>query len=492
MVYSRTIYPELLAHAQTPLVTVLTGMRRTGKTTLVKQLLADVPNKNSLYLDLERPDIRELFAQKNYETIRDSFIVQGLSPDRPMIVALDEIQFAPEVPSVVKYLYDHHKIKFIVTGSSSYYLKNLFSESLAGRKKIFELYPLTFGEFLDFKNIPHARGEWKMGEIRGHEYARLNGYYEEFVQFGGFPQVVLANSEVTKREMLADIMASYINIDVQTLTDVADVRSLYTIAKMLAGRVGSRIEYTTLSRLTGVSRPTLTNYITFFEKTYLIRTIGVYTKNPAREIVKARKLYFCDTGLANTLAELGSGAQFENTLYNQLSHLGELQTSPDSPVRSSKLLYAPVPSSNYQNRKLFDREAAQVLDAIRSAVANVEEGWARPTTHEYLDFLGFSQASLREVKGDVQRMQQDGLLASKPGSNLRNLAIDLAAWHAYAKDPAHTTTLRAFPIGGQRRLEELRGSELTYEMFSELINKTEYTLRTLVASLERRKGQSNY
>ena len=139
MIYPRKIYPELLSHAKTPQVTVLTGMRRTGKTTLVKQLLSDLPNKNSIYLDFQRLDIRELFEEKNYEAIRNNLISQNLSP-KDMIVAIDEIQLAPDSPSAIKYLYDHYGIKFIVTGSSSYYLKNLFSESLSGRKKIFELY----------------------------------------------------------------------------------------------------------------------------------------------------------------------------------------------------------------------------------------------------------------------------------------------------------------------------------------------------------------
>lgn len=325
MFYQRKIYPELLAHARLPAVTVLTGMRRTGKTTLVLQLLADLPTKNSLFLDFQRADIRELFLEKNYEVIRDSFSTRGLNPDIPMIVALDEMQLAPESPSVIKYLCDHYHIKFIVTGSSSYYLKNLFSESLAGRKKIFELYPLDFGEFLSFKNVPHRKVNWGEKPFDYLEHRRLSAHYEEFVRFGGFPQVVLAQTEAQKRDILLDIMSSYINIDVRSLADFSDERNLYSLAKLLAGRVGSRVEYTKLSSLTGLSRPTVTNYISFFEKTYLISTVPVYTRNVDREIVKAHKLYFCDTGLANTLSELSSGAQFENTLFNQLARMGQVQ-----------------------------------------------------------------------------------------------------------------------------------------------------------------------
>lgn len=326
MFYKRKIYTELLSHAQTPLATVLTGMRRTGKTTLIQQLLLDISNKNSLYLDLQRPDNRELFDQKNYEAIHESFIARGLSANEPMVIALDEIQLAPDSPSAIKYLSDHHKIKFIVTGSSSYYLKNLFSESLSGRKKLFELHPLDFGEFLTFKEVPFSRNlDWKKGKFNSLEYNRLSSYYEEYIRFGGFPQVVLAQSEADKRDLLSDIMSSYVNIDVRSLADFSDERNLYSLAKLLAGRVGSRIEYTNLSRLLGLSRPTVTNYVSFFEKTYLINTVPVYTKSVDREIVKSRKLYFCDTGLANTLAELSSGAQFENTLFNQLAGIGQIQ-----------------------------------------------------------------------------------------------------------------------------------------------------------------------
>lgn len=325
MVYNRTIYPSLLHHAKTPLVTVLTGMRRTGKTTLVKQLLLNLPNKNSLFFDLQRADIRELFSLKNYDDIRSALIARGLTDKHQMIVALDEIQLLPEITGVIKYLLDTHQIKFIVTGSSSYYLKNLFSESLAGRKKVFELFPLTFGEFLTFKQQKIPGIDWLSPDFSFDIYNRLSTYYEEYIRFGGFPQVVLAKSEDEKRDLLSDIMSSYINVDIKTLADFADERNYYNLAKLLARRVGSRVEYTKLASQVGLSRHTVANYIYFFEKTYLISLVPVYTHSIGREIVKSKKLYFLDTGLANSLAELSSGAQFENTVFNQLASQGKIQ-----------------------------------------------------------------------------------------------------------------------------------------------------------------------
>lgn len=325
MVYKRSLYPSLLQHAQTPLVTVLTGMRRTGKTTLIKQLLLDLPNKNSLFFDLQRADIRELFSLKNYDDIRLALISRGLSDKQQMIVALDEIQLLPEITGVIKYLLDTHQIKFIITGSSSYYPKNLFSESLAGRKKVFELFPLSFGEFLTFKNLNLPKIDWLKSDFSFDIFNRFSAYYEEFIRFGGFPQVVLAQTENEKRDLLSDIMSSYINIDIKTLADFADERNYYNLAKLLARRVGSRVELTKLASESGLSRHTVANYISFFEKTYLIATLPVYTHSIDREIVKSKKLYFVDTGLANSLAELSSGAQFENTVFNQVTCQGKLR-----------------------------------------------------------------------------------------------------------------------------------------------------------------------
>lgn len=172
------------------------------------------------------------------------------------------------------------------------------------------------------------------------------------------------------------------------------------------------------------------------------------------------------------------------------------------------------------------RRRIQVDDAARSTVANIEEGFARPTTKEYLNFLGFSQASLIEVKGDIQRLQQDGLLPSKTGSSLDSLGIDLRDWHEALKasvisrpptEPASFTFLQTPPDplkGFYRTLEDVTEKSkpvlpdpnlqtplnsfkflyppvdsldphtLTYEIFIEIVNKTDWHLRKLVIALE--------
>src|SRR3989338_1330156 len=304
MIYQRKIYQSLKDHLAQRQMTVLTGMRRTGKTTLIRQLLAEAPSRNTAYIDLERVDNRELFSEKNYEVILEALKELGISKNEKMYIALDELQLVPNAPSVLKYLYDHYDIKFIVTGSSSYYLKNLFSESLSGRKKIFELFPLDFGEFLTFRNISWKQEAFFEKTFDPHEYERLKPHYEEFIRYGGFPEVVLTDAVESRLDLLADIISSYVNIDIQTLSDFRNADQVYSVSKMLASRVGTKLDYAKLSRLSGVSRPTLMAYVSFLEKTYCIARVPVIAKHPDREIVKAKKLYFYDTGIANVFADL--------------------------------------------------------------------------------------------------------------------------------------------------------------------------------------------
>lgn len=323
--FQRKIYKTLKEHLKSHHITVLTGMRRTGKTTLIQRLFNDISSNNKILLDLERLDTRELFSQKNYENIIVNLQQRGLNTNQKLYLLLDEIQLALNAPSVMKYLYDKYSIKFIVTGSSSYYIKNLFSESLAGRKKIFELYPLDFGEFLTFKKMPYEETDFLKSSFNVYEFERLKELYEEFIVFGGFPEVVLLPSQQEKQDLLQDIITSYLSIDIKTFSDFRKSEDVYRLIKMLGARIGTRLDYSKLSRLTGLSRITVQSYVDLFDKTYLIARVPVYTHNRDREIVKAQKIYFSDTGLANILAEPGSGAQFENTLFTQLRHKGDLR-----------------------------------------------------------------------------------------------------------------------------------------------------------------------
>ena len=194
-----------------------------------------------------------------------------------------------------------------------------------------------------------------------------------------------------------------------------------------------------------------------------------------------------------------------------------------------------LPKSEY-------RRKAQLDDAGRSVVRNIEEGWKRANTSTYLEFVGFSQGSLEEVKGDIRELTEDGFLISKPGSSLKDLGINLGDLNKAlkpggkaevkggyrslkeVKNPTHppltssnptlnSTQSQYKPRGlnglaltpNQKQsptsdnqflytplpilyppLKKVQSTDLTYEVFIELINKTDFLLRTLVESLEKK------
>ncbi|MDZ7881197.1 MAG: ATP-binding protein [Saprospiraceae bacterium] len=325
MFYSRNILSDLQDHLQNKQVTVLTGMRRTGKTTLVKRLMDSSPIRQKIYFDLERIDNRELFSEKNYDNIVFALTQRGIVFSEKVLIAIDEIQLVPNLPSVLKYLYDTYDIKFLLTGSSSYYIKNRFNESLAGRKKIFEVYPLTFNELLAFKGVEFSPiGTFYQRPFIVSEYERLKNYYDEYINYGGFPEVVLSDKVSDKKDLIHDILSSYINLDIASVMDFKKSADCFKLIKLLAVRIGSKLDISKLSLLTTLTRASIENYLELFEQSYLIRTIPVTSNSPDREIVKARKIYFLDNGIASVSAELSSGSKFENAIFNQLHHFGDL------------------------------------------------------------------------------------------------------------------------------------------------------------------------
>ena len=106
----RRSYSELLAHLSKKQATVITGLRRVGKTTAVRHLLGQIKHTNCLYLDLEKAENRLLFNQPHYSDIETGLQTLGLDLTQPAVLALDEVQLVPNIPSVVKYRYVHDTI----------------------------------------------------------------------------------------------------------------------------------------------------------------------------------------------------------------------------------------------------------------------------------------------------------------------------------------------------------------------------------------------
>ena len=323
MFIERKIFRQIESYINSKEAIIITGMRRTGKTSLIRFIYEKIPSSNKIFLDLENPLNQKYFEETNFEKIKSTLEFLGLDFTKKAYIFLDEIQLVRNLPQVVKYLIDHYKIKGFLTGSASFYLKNLFTESLVGRKYIYELFPLDFEEFLLFKGSKLKLPD-RASAITKPVFDTISPLHDEYIRLGGFPEVVLKTSFEEKKKSLEDIFTSYFQLGVLRVGDFRKNEIIRDLILLLMERVGSKLDINRISSELGISRITLKEYISFLEGTYFIRLVKPFSRNVDTEIRKMPKIYMCDSGLANHFSKINEGSLFENNVFQNLEIRGEV------------------------------------------------------------------------------------------------------------------------------------------------------------------------
>lgn len=310
---------------------VVTGMRQVGKTTLLKQVFAEIKNEPKLWFDFDNPLDQKVFENEDYRAIYLRLKqMAGDEENKRLHVFIDEIQNFPEITKIIKVLIDEFRVKFLVTGSSNYYLKNLFPESLSGRKFLHILPPLSFAEWLYFKDkineksminwpVPWQQESKDLIAFKKHEIE-----YDEYLRFGGFPEVILTANYEMKMEILKNIFASFFEKDLKILGDLSDSRELRDLILLLAPRVGSTIDISRLAAELGTHRNKVYSYLVLLEGVFFIQLLPKFSKSIDKQVAGGKKVYFRDTGILSLLGGLNIGQIFENSVVNQLSAYGAL------------------------------------------------------------------------------------------------------------------------------------------------------------------------
>ncbi len=327
----RLLYYELEKQLEHKNALVITGMRQVGKTTLMRQLFETLGERPKLWFDFDNPLDQKLFEDQEYRNVYQRLVgMVGLKDQARLHVFLDEIQNFPEITKVIKYLIDHYGVKFVITGSSSFYLKNLFPESLSGRKFLYVLPPLNFKEYVYFRDLAsleQARQddlEALLAQSDLFLHKRYEVVYEDYMRYGGFPEVVMTADHATRQLVLRNIFASFFEKDLRLLSDYADIRQLRDLILLLVPRVGSTLDITKLAAELSIDRPKLYAFLEFLQGIFVIRLLPKFSRSIDRSVAGGRKVYFSDTGLLLAVGQVNDGQLFENTVCNQLSGYGEL------------------------------------------------------------------------------------------------------------------------------------------------------------------------
>jgi predicted AAA+ superfamily ATPase len=326
----RLLYFEIEKYLEHKNALVITGMRQVGKTTLMRQLFEKLGDKSRLWFDFENPLDQKLFEDTDYNNIYKRLLEAANLKEERLYVFLDEIQNFPEITKVIKYLIEHYGVKFVVTGSSSFYLKNLFPESLSGRKFLYVLPPLIFKEFLYFQDTITLE-EAKKNDLEGllartdvFLHKKYEVAYDQYLRYGGFPEVVVTQDTQTKNMVLRNIFASFFEKDIKLLSDYSDIRQLRDLILLLVPRIGSMIDVSKLAGELSIDRPKLYSFLEFLQGTFMIKLLPKFSRSIDRSVAGGRKVYFSDTGLLQAIGKVNDGQLFENAIVNQLSVYGEL------------------------------------------------------------------------------------------------------------------------------------------------------------------------
>jgi len=323
-IYKRTVIDEINKYLHTDDVVVVHGARQVGKTCLLYYLEDQLKKQGEIthFIDLE---------DSRYVRILDSGVEEFINhlkeegvlsnkKKRKVFVLIDEIQYLSNPSSFLKLIADHHKnLKLIVSGSSSFAVKTKFKDSLVGRTVNFEIFNLSFKEFLLFKNYPFVEGK----VYTQKKIEELKSKFKEYILYGGYPKIVLTPEVDKKEKYLQQIIDTYVKKDIRDLANVKDIDKFNKLIETLASQSGQILNIAELSNTTMIAKQTIEKYLFILENTYIIKLVKPFSKNIRSELFKLPKIYFYDTGLMQMLWLKGLqkeiiGSVFETGVFAEL------------------------------------------------------------------------------------------------------------------------------------------------------------------------------
>lgn len=313
MYVKREIERQIVKYLSKKEILAVVGPRQSGKTTMIKKILSGLKQVNIITLD----DIHLLSLFKNDI---DSFIELQVKDYK--FVFIDEIQYAEESGKQLKYIHDTIDVKLIVSGSSSAEISIQSLKYLVGRIFIFSLYPFSFNEYLSAVD-PKLHKLFKTKKYGNEVNSQLLKHIHDFLIYGGYPRVVLAENTEEKKIVLNNIYNTLLLREIRDLFGLSENEKLIVLLKTLSHQLGNLINYSELSSITGLTYKMLKKYMQILEETYICKRCYNFGTNRRTELVKSPKIYFVDSGLRNSIVSSfeietrEKGALYENLIFSE-------------------------------------------------------------------------------------------------------------------------------------------------------------------------------
>lgn len=298
-IFRRKVFDDLLPFLFEKEIIVVNGARQVGKTHLLYYLRDYLIERKEQvhYLDLEDSRLLKTLDAGS-DVLPHLLQEEGFDPGRRVFVLIDEIQYLADPSKFLKLTHDHlPNIKLVVSGSSSFDIKRKFKDSLAGRTVTFELFPLSFAEFLVFKEVT-LPVDTPPTLKRLEELAKLQ---KEFVLFGAYPGIVLTSETYKKEKRLQQIIDTYIRKDIRDIGNIRDIDKFNLLLETLAAQSGKLLNVLELANTCRLAKQTLENYLFILENTYVLRRVRPFHGNIRSELFKTPKVFFYDSGLQQLL-----------------------------------------------------------------------------------------------------------------------------------------------------------------------------------------------
>lgn len=307
-------YPRLSKYLNTEEILLILGARRTGKSTLIYQLirsleLAEDEMESVLYMNLDEPVFQ---SQAERADLLSSIIEDHIAATKKerYFIFLDEVQNFKYWTQTLKTLYDTDKrLKFILTGSTSSLLEKKTITRLSGRYLALTVYPLTFREHLDFKRLKKPTSAEKRLE------------FEEYLRHGSFPRISLEEDTGIKEELLKNYYETIYLKDIIFPHKLRNNRDVINLLYFIISNVGKPFSYNSMANFLEISADTVKEYLGYAEDSYLLYSINKFDYSLRKQLANPKKIYCLDTGLINAVSFRFSenyGRLLENLVFIEL------------------------------------------------------------------------------------------------------------------------------------------------------------------------------